>query len=96
MKTGDTYYDFETTPFGLCGATEMPTKEPSTVLNESTNADKPSGAASASSDGMGYRCVDTSLADKGYVISADKCDLFENCFNPQIKVRNKSQHYFYS
>lgn len=89
LKTGDAYYDFETTPFGLCGATETPTKEPTTLSNDSTNAGKPSGAA-AGSDGMGYRCVDKSLADKGYAISSDKCDLFDNCFNPQIKVRIKN------
>lgn len=88
LKTGDAFYDYETTDFGLCGATETPTKEPSVAMKEEPVADnQPSGAAATSSSGMGYRCVDKSLAERGYKISADKCNLFDNCFNPQIKVR---------
>jgi len=85
LKTGDAFYDYETTEFGLCGATETPTKEPTLSSTDST-VDKPSGAAATSSSGVGFRCVDHSLADRGYQISADKCNLFDDCFNPQIKV----------
>lgn len=79
LNSGGVFYDSESTPFGLCGATLAPTNEP-------TIKTKPSGAAGASNSGMGYRCVAKSLAERGYKISADKCNLFDDCFNPQIKV----------
>eukprot|EP00804_Cyclotella_cryptica_P010703 CCRYP_005498-RC/>CCRYP_005498-RC protein AED:0.05 eAED:0.05 QI:373/0.81/0.91/1/0.54/0.58/12/4229/1098 len=86
LMKGDAFYDYETTQFGLCGATETPTKYPTFSSIDLNSVDKPSGAAVASSSGAGFRCVDHSLADRGYQISTDKCNLFDDCFNPQIKV----------
>jgi hypothetical protein len=86
LKTGDVFYDSETTPFGLCGATETPTLEPTVKSKEQINDDKPSETVSTAGSEMGYRCVDKSLAERGYQISADKCSLFSNCWNPQIDV----------
>jgi len=83
VKKGAAFYDFETTEFGLCGATEAPTAKP--VESPPTNASKPDGSAT-NSEGMAYRCVANALADKGYVIAEDKCELFDNCYNEQIKV----------
>ena len=80
LKTGGVFYDEETTDFGLCGATETPTKEPTIKIKE------PSPSIVEGSSTSGYRCVAHSLADRGYQISSDKCNLFDNCFNPQIKV----------
>ena len=72
------FYDYETTDFGLCGATFAPTEKPTKPIKN----DVPTGAVASSS----YRCVDNSLAERGYKITSDKCGLFDNCFNPQIKV----------
>ena len=75
-------YDYETTDFALCGATFAPTEKPTKPIKN----DVPTGAVASSSSGVGYRCVDNSLAERGYKITSDKCGLFDNCFNPQIKV----------
>lgn len=82
MKTGDVFYDYESTDFGLCGATFAPTEKPTKPIKN----DGPTAAVASSSSGVGYRCVDKSLAERGYKISSDKCGLFDNCFNSQIKV----------
>lgn len=88
LKTGAVFYDYESTPFGLCGETLAPTLKPTKPSKVSINDDKPSGATADANSGTGYRCVDKSLAERGYQISSDKCHLFDDCFNNQIKVRS--------
>ena len=87
LKEGATFYDDEQTPFGSCGApleTAVPTKAPTKEASQSTPA---SGGGTTISGGGGrpgdaaYRCIANPLADSGYVVSRDKCDLFVDCFN---------------
>ena len=88
LKTGAVFYDYEATSFGLCGETLTPTFKPTKPAKVPINDDKPSGATTTNNSGAAYRCVDKSLAERGYQISSDKCHLFDDCFNEQIKVRN--------
>lgn len=82
LKEGDVFYDSESTLFGLCGATEQPTKKPS--------ANKPSGlsigGAVTNSGASSYRCVANQLLDSGYEVSEKLCDQFVDCYNHHIKV----------
>ena len=86
LKRGSAFYEYEMTPFGLCGKTEEPQSEPT----QAPKASKPSGGTIGSGGGSAgdsaYRCVAAPLVESGYVVATDKCGLFVNCYNPQIKV----------
>ena len=77
LKEGAAFYDSETTPFGLCGNTEQPTKKP-TSSNE--------GGGGGKAGDKAYRCIANPLVESGYEVSSDKCELFVDCFNKHISV----------
>ena len=82
LKEGAAFYDSETTPFGLCGNTEQPTKKPT-----SSNGGGGSGGGGGGKAGdNAYRCIANPLVESGYEVSSDKCELFVDCFNKHISV----------
>jgi len=82
LKEGAAFYDSETTPFGLCGNTEQPTKKPT-----SSNGGGGSGGGGGGKAGdNAYRCIANPLVESGYEVSSGKCDLFVDCFNKHISV----------
>ncbi|KAL3776900.1 hypothetical protein ACHAW5_011022 [Stephanodiscus triporus] len=87
LMEGAAFYESETTPFGGCGVSEQPTASPL----EAAEGDTSSGVTISSgvdgdSGDLAYRCVAKALLEQGYQVSSDKCELFINCFNPQINV----------
>lgn len=87
LKEGAAFYESETTPFGGCGESEQPTASPL----EAAEGDTSSGVTISSgvdgdSGDLAYRCVAKALLEQGYQVSSDKCELFIDCFNPQINV----------
>jgi len=89
LKQGSTFYDLEKTPFGFCGApdTEQPTKKPTEApqKNTASGGTTISGGGGKSGDAA-YRCVPNPLAESGYEVSSDKCNLFVDCYNQYIDV----------
>ena len=77
LKEGGAFYDFDTTPFGSCGATETPNKQPT-----STGSVQNAG----SGENTAHRCIAKPLIESGYVVSSDKCGLFVDCYNKHIQV----------
>ena len=82
LKEGAAFYDSETTPFGLCGNTEQPTKKPTS----SSNGGGGSGGGGGEAGDKAYRCIANPLVESGYEVSSDKCELFVDCFNKHISV----------
>ena len=83
LKEGAAFYDSETTPFGLCGNTEQPTKKPTSSSNGGGGG---GGGGGGKAGDNAYRCIANPLVESGYEVSSGKCELFVDCFNEHISV----------
>jgi hypothetical protein len=96
VKEGGVFYDNDVWVFGRCGETPAPVA----MSDAPSPAPVESKGSTASSDGSGsnnavtsgseggskYRCVQQSLLDRGYVIDADLCPRFTDCYNKFIEM----------
>ena len=94
VRKGGVFYDSDVWVFGRCGETPAPVvgsteeQSPAPVPSSSGNVVSSSNtvAATGGDSGSIYRCIQQSLVDRGYVIDADLCPRFTDCYNKFIDM----------
>ena len=96
VKNGGVFYDNDVWVFGRCGDTPAPVTmsdapSPAPIESKSSSVssagnDSNNAVTSGSEGGSKYRCVQQSLLDRGYIIDADLCPRFTDCYNKFIDM----------